>query len=173
MNGPSNVEFTNAGQVLIAIWPYSHDPLDAAIKALTRGYGTHAGFVRSNGRIIENFVPHVRERDFLPGEHLKVELYRLDGMTPADDARLERYFDEQLRNPPAYSIADLFRYAFDLPPRPGNACFCSQWVLRCLRLNLAPSKQPLVRLEYQDFASPRDLRLSPRLKPAYLPHVAR
>jgi hypothetical protein len=163
----------NAGQVLIAIWPYSHDPLDAAIKCLTRGYGTHASFVRTNGRIIENFLPHVRERDFLPGEHLKVELYRLEGMTPADDARMERWFDEQLKNPPLYSVIDLFRYAFDMPPRSGQACFCSQWVLRGLRQNLSSSKLPLTRLEYLDFASPRDLRISPRLKPAFLHHAPR
>jgi hypothetical protein len=36
-------------------------------------------------------------------------------------------------------------------------------VLRGLRLNLPAAKQPLVRLQYQDFASPRDLRISPLL----------
>lgn len=142
--------------------------MDGAIKFLTRGKGTHAMFVRGNRRVIENFWPHVRERDFAAGEIQTVELYRLDGMTPADSARLERWFDEQLRNPPPYSVRDLFRYAVDMPPVSGRSCFCSQWVLRGLRLNVPEAKQPLVRLEYRDFASPRDLRLSPRLIRTYL-----
>lgn len=150
-------------EVLIAIWPYSHDALDGAIKFLTRGYGSHAAFVRGNGKIVENFYPHVRERNWKPHEGRAVELYRIEGTTPADWNRLERWFDNQLQNPPSYSIRDLFRYAFDLPPINDSRCFCSQWVLRGLRLNLADKKQPLVRLQYQDFASPRDLRISPRL----------
>jgi hypothetical protein len=148
---------------LIAIWPHAHDPMDAAIKFLTRGEGTHAAFVRGNGKIIENFYPHVRERNWKPHEASRVELYELKGMTMQESNRLERWFDYQLANPPSYSIKDLFRYAFDLPPVAGRSCFCSQWVLRGLRLNVAESKQPLVRLQYQDFASPRDLRISPNL----------
>ena len=151
-------------QPLIAIWPHhAHDPLDAAIKFLTRGQGTHAGFVRCNRRIIENFWPHVRERDFAPGELKRVELYRLAWMAPLDVLRLERWFDEQLRHPPSYSVRDLFRYALDLPPVPGRSCFCSQWVLRGLRVNLPAILQPLVRLQYPDFAPPCALRQSPRL----------
>lgn len=152
-----------SGEVLIAIWPSAHDPLDGLIKFFTRGKGTHAAFVRGNNRIVENFYPHVHERQWKAGESLKVELYRIEGMTPADFDRLERWFDHELKNPPPYSIVDLFRYALDLQPRRGQGCFCSQFVLRGLRQCLAPSKQPLVRLQYQDFASPRDLRISPRL----------
>ena len=148
---------------LIAIWPKSHDPLDAAIKFCTRGYGTHAAFVRGNGKIIENFWPHVRERNWKPHEGKIVELYKLDGMTDADAGRLERWFNDELCSPSAYSVRDLFRYAFDMPPLPGRRCFCSQWVLRGLRINLHGDKQPLLRLEYPDWASPRDLRISPRL----------
>lgn len=153
-------------EVLIAIWPYAHDPLDAAIKALTRGYGTHAAFVRGNGRIVENFWPQVHERGWKEGERNKVELYRIGGANEKDWEKLEKWFDEELSNPVPYSWRDLLRFAFDMPPVSGKQCFCSQWVLRGLRMNLAPGKQPLVRLQYEDFASPRDLRISPCLKPA-------
>lgn len=148
---------------LIAIWPTAHDPMDAAIKFLTRGKGTHAAFVRPNGKIAENFFPHVRERDWLPGEIKRVELYQIADMTPEEGKRLDDWIAHQLNKPPSYSIRDLFRYALNLPPMPGRSCFCSQWVLRGVRINLPINKQPLVRLEYLDFASPRDLRISPRL----------
>ena len=184
-----------SAEILVAIWPYAHDPLDAAIKCLTRGYGTHAAFVRGNGKIIESFWPCVRERNWKPHEGKRVELYRVDGTTPADWNRLERWFDAQLAKPvppkwlcivmqipivsrwfaaqasnyrTIYSVRDLFRFAFDLPPVSTGECFCSMWDLRALRINLADTKQPLVRLEYQDFASPRDLRISPMLKPVHV-----
>jgi len=150
-------------EVLIGIWARGHDPLDSAIKLFQHGRGTHAGFIRGNGMIVENFLPCVRERQWQPGERATVEEYRIAGSTPDDWWQLERWFDEQLRNPPPYSVLDLFRYAITLPPRPGASCFCSMWVLRGLRLNLSPCKQPLARLEYPDWASPRDLRISPLL----------
>lgn len=150
-------------EVLIAIWPYAHDPMDAAIKFLTRGNGTHAAFIRGNGKIAENFWPHVHERGWKPGEAKKVELYRIQDSQPADWERFERWIDSELRHPAPYSIPDLFRYAINRPPAPGRQCFCSQWVLRGCRICLPYNRQPLVRLEYQDFASPRDLRISPRL----------
>ena len=158
--------FTNRhyDEPLVAIWPSAHDPLDAIIKFATHGQGTHAAFLRADGEtIVENFLPRVRERAFLPKERGKVELYRIAGSTPDDWAALEHWFDGQLRNPPPYSVLDLFRYALDLPPRPGAACFCSRWVLRGIRECLPACKQPLARLHYPDWASPRDLRISPLL----------
>ena len=153
------------GDVLIGLWKVAHNPLDAAIKVLTHGKVGHAGFIRGNGKIVENFYPHVHERDFENGERERVKLFRIDGQTPADNARLERWIDYELNFPPPYSIVDLFRYAANLPPKQGQGCFCSQWVLRGLRCCVAQHKQPLARLEYQDFASPRDLLVSPRLIP--------
>lgn len=151
------------GEVLIGIWAKGHDPLDSAIKLLTRGRGTHAAFIRASGNIIENFYPRVHERGWNPGERATVEEYRIAGSTPADWAALEKWFAHQLKNPPPYSVADLFRYAVNLPPRPGAACFCSMWVLRGIRLTLSACKQPLVRLEYPDYAPPTALRSSPLL----------
>jgi len=150
-------------EVLIGLSKINLNPLDLAIEILTHGRVGHALFVRSNGRIIENFWPHVHERDWSNGEREKTELYRIEGLTPADVVRLERWFDYEMLYPPPYSVLDLFRFALNQPPKHGNGCFCSQWVLRGLRTCLVPEKQPLVRLEYRDFASPRDLRISPRL----------
>jgi hypothetical protein len=152
-----------ADEVLVAIWMRGHDLLDSSIKFLTHGHGTHAAFIRGNGNIIENFYPRVRERGWSPGERAGVEEYRIAGSTPDDWALLEDWFDQQLKTPPPYSIPDLLRYAVNLPPRPGAACFCSMWVLRGLRLCLPACKQPLARLDYPDWASPRDLRISPLL----------
>ena len=151
------------GEVLVAIWPKGHDDLASAIRGITHGRGVHAAFVRASGNIIENFYPRVRERGWNPGERGLVELYRMAGSTPDDWARLESWFSEQLSNPPPYSIGDLFRYAFNMKPKPGPACFCSMFVLRGIRLCLPACKQPLARLEYPDWASPRDLRISPLL----------
>ena len=150
-------------EVLVGIWTHGHDAMDSAIKFLTRGRGTHAAFIRGNGNIIENFYPRVRERGWNPGERSKVEEYRIAGSTPDDWSSLETWFNEQLRHPPAYDILDLFRFALNMKPDKDAACFCSAWVLRGIRLNLCPCKQPLARLEYPDWASPRDLRMSPLL----------
>ena len=149
------------GEVLIGIWVKGHDPLDSTIKFLTRGDGTHAGFRRGNGKIVENFYPRVHERDLNPGE--QVDWFRIKGATTADFAKLEKWFDDQLKNPVAYSILDLFRYAVNLPPVEGGSCFCSMFVLRGCRLCLPPQCQPLVRLEYKDFAAPTQLYTSPIL----------
>lgn len=151
------------GEPLIIIWPTAHDPLDAAIKFLTHGKGTHAAFRRASGNIIESFWPRVRERGWRQGERRKVELYRIDGTGPAEWSALERWFDCELQFPAPYSIRDLFRYALGKPPLRGRSCFCSQWVLRGLSSCLAPEKMPLTRLEWPCWASPRDLRISPRL----------
>ena len=120
------------GEVLVAIWPKGHDDLASAIRGITHGRGVHAAFVRASGNIIENFYPRVRERGWNPGERGLVELYRMAGSTPDDWARLESWFSEQLSNPPPYSIGDLFRYAFNMKPKPGPACFCSMFVLMML-----------------------------------------
>jgi hypothetical protein len=152
-------------EVLIAIWPRGHDWMGWEIKFLTRGYGTHAAFIRPSGLIAENFLPHVRERAFRFGERKLVELYHLCGTDADDWAALDEWIRRELLNPPEYSVDDLFRYALNMPPRDSTACFCSQWVLRGLRECLAPDKQPLKRLEYQDFAPPNQLRSSPMLIP--------
>ena len=152
----------NIPAIYIAIWPRNHDWMAYEIRFITKGYGSHAAFVRQNGKIAENFYPHVRERDWKPGERAQVEVYKIP-CTQAEVDRLESWLDLQIQHPPKYSVADLFRYAFNLPPAKGIGCFCSQWVLRGVRINLAPEHQPLVWLEYQDFAPPTQLRSSPAL----------
>jgi hypothetical protein len=149
--------------VHIAIWPIAHDPLDAGIKLITHGTGGHASFVRGNGKIAENFWPHVHERLWKPGESRVVRVFRIEGLTPEGSAKLEVWIDKELAHPAPYSIKDLLRYAVDMPPAKGRGCFCSQWVLRGLRETQPAEIQPLVRLQYQDFGSPTQLLNSPRL----------
>jgi hypothetical protein len=151
-------------KVRIGIWINDHDIMGKAIRFLTHGLGTHAAFIRHDDTIVENFYPHVRLRAFKPKERKFVEVYELDGLTQAESDKLERWLDDQLDHPVSYSIRDLFRYALNWPPIQGNRCFCSMFVLRGLRENVSYRKQPLVRLPYEDYASPRDLRLSPLLK---------
>ena len=151
------------GEVLIVVWPKAHDALSGAIRFLTHGYGDHAAFRRPSGNIAEAFYPRVRERGWRQGERRQVEFYRIEGTGPIEWFALEAWITNELCNPPEYSIRDLFRYAFNKPPLPGRACFCSQWVLRGLKSCIPADKMPLVRLEWPCWASPRDLRISPRL----------
>lgn len=160
-------------EVLVAIWARGHDSLDSLIKLFTHGRGTHAAFVRGNGKIIENFFPRVREREFNEKDLNSVEIYRIVGSTKTHWKNLEKWFDQQLDSPPGYSIRDLFRYAFNMPPTKDSSCFCSEWVLRGIRLNLPEKLQPLVRLPYKDWASPRDLRISPRLQLIEAPVISK
>jgi hypothetical protein len=153
------------GEVLIAIWPRAHDVMSCEIKFFTRGYGTHAAFIRPSGLIAENFFPHVRERAFRFGERTLAELYHLQGTDANDWAALDEWIRRELLNPPEYSVSDLFRYALNMPPVKSTSCFCSQWVMRGLRECLTPNKLPVVRTEYQDFVPPSQLRSSPMLIP--------
>ena len=150
-------------EVLVLLWDKGHDAMDSAIRLITHGTATHAAFLRGNGRIVEDFYPRVRERDWRPGEAAKVGHYRIAGSTCDDWWRLERWLDWQVAHPQAYSIVDLIRYALHLPPAPGSAAFCSMFVLRGIRLQLSDCKQPLARLEHMDWASPAQLANSPLL----------
>lgn len=135
--------------------------MDSAIKFICHADGTHAAFRRRNGMVIENFWPHVHERELAIGE--QVEWYELAGMTKREGDNLESWFDKEMSNPSPYSIADLIRYAVNLPPKHGRGCFCSQWVCRGLREAVARERQPLVRLPFRDWVSPAMIRMSPRL----------
>ena len=154
--------YPKSGEVCIAIWTRGHDWMDGIIRWRTSGRGTHAAFVVDD-TIYENFWPRVRRRYWRAGEKEKVELYRLQDSTPADWHRLIRWMETELKNPPSYSIRDLFRFMMNIRPVRGRACFCSMWVLRGIRLCYPPKLQPLTRLQYEDYAAPATLRMSPRL----------
>ena len=133
-----------------------------AIRFITHGTGTHAAFVR-DGLIVENFYPHVRSRAFKPGEFEQVEYYEIDGgLGEQRFKNLSEWIDIQLSKPKSYSIADLFRYALNWPPLRGNSGFCSMFVLEGVIKNVC---QLLCRLPYKYYGSPRDIRISPLLKP--------
>ena len=153
------------GEVLVGLKIGGHDPLDSAIKFLTRGEAVHAFFIRGNDFIVENFYPHIHQRFWSPCERQECAEYRIAGSTPEDWGRLEHWFDLELRRVPPlqYSIVDLFRYAVHKPPLPGLRGFCSMFVLDGIRECCPPCKQPLARLQYRDYAPPESLRTSPLL----------
>lgn len=155
----------------ILIYPGHHDVLDGAIKFMTHGRGSHAAFLRDDDRTIhEAFWPQVRDRAVTPFDRVNAETYDLLGVTSAEHQEFERLFNSNLRRHIKYSVADLFRYALNLPSRDEHHTFCSRYVMFCLRAILADDQLPLVRLPDRDWASPRDLRISPRLHqvPHYL-----
>jgi len=180
----------------VLIWPGHHDPLDWGIKLLTHGAGTHAAFLRhacdqnqrlrqalaalQAGRRVEavgllvgmnvheSFYPCVRTRPFTVDDLALVEIYDLEGLSLAQQLAFEVLFSQHdgFRHKIRYPIADLFRYAVNLPARDElHGMFCSRYVLYCCRLVLHMEQLPLVRLPVKDWASPRDLRISPRLRP--------
>ena len=149
----------------ILIWPGHHDCLDAAIKCLTHGQGSHAAFLRSDDeRVHEAFWPRVRTRPLTDEDRAAAEVYRLEGVSDRQHAQFEWLFDSNDLANIEYSIADLFRFALNLQTRDEKHTFCSRYVMHCLQEVLQSHYQmPLVRLPDRDWASPRDLRISPKL----------
>jgi hypothetical protein len=148
----------------ILIWPGHHDALDCAIKFCTHGRGSHAAFLRADDATIhEAFWPQVRDRVVTPEDRRLAEVYELSGLSDRDHLAFEHLFDANLRRHIRYSIEDLVRFALNLPTRDEHHTFCSRYVMNCLRAILPGHDLPLVRLECRDWASPRDLRISPRL----------
>ena len=148
----------------ILIWPGHHDPVDALIKFLTHGRGSHAGFLRDDDVTIhEAFWPELRDRIVMPHDRRVAEVYELEGVTGHQHEQFEKLFDYNLNRRIKYSIVDLVRYAVNCPSRDEHHTFCSRYVLYCLHAILHDQQMPLVRLPDRDWASPRDLRISPRM----------
>lgn len=146
--------------VRAAIWTrHPGDELGEAIDFVTHGNAQHAGFIRGNGLIHENYYPHVRDRAVLAAEKPFIRVFEIQGLTPELSAKLERHFDEYLATGWNYSIADLFRIQFNLPAPADGSGVCSQYVYHHLRMIGLP---PLVRCT-EDFITPRDLLISPNL----------
>lgn len=150
----------------ILIWTGHHDPLDAAIKFFTHGRGTHAAFLRADGVTVhEAFWPRVRDRALTEADYKNARAFTLEGLYPHQAEDFEDLFDHNLRRGIEYSIGDLFRYALNMPSRDERHTFCSRYVLYCCGRLLRHEQMPLVRLPDRDWASPRDLLISPRLVP--------
>lgn len=153
----------------ILIWTGHHDPLDAAIKFLTHGRGSHAAFLRADGVTVhEAFYPRVRDRAMMPIDRKNAEAFELEGLSKTHHRSFEHLFDSNLRRGIEYSVLDLVRYAINLPSRDEHHTFCSRYVLHCCHAILTDELMPLVRIPNHDWASPRDLRISPRLTPTKL-----
>lgn len=147
--------------VKVAIWTlHPGDALGEAIDFITHGPAQHAGFIRGNGRIHELYVPVLRDRDIIDGERPFIRAFDIAGLTDDLSAKLERHFDVYLgAADTGYSIEDLFRIALNIPKPPDGSMVCSQYVFHMLKMIGLP---PLERCE-EDFISPRDLWISPRL----------
>ena len=147
--------------------------MDGAIKFLTHGRGTHAAFLRaarSSGSnrmtVHEAFWPRVRDRALTDEDRKNARAFELEGITHRQTLAFERLFDANLRRGIEYSVADLFRFALNIPSRDESHTFCSRYVLHCCHEILHECQMPLVRIPDGDWASPRDLLISPRLIPA-------
>lgn len=147
--------------VKAAIWSiHPGDLLGEAITFETHGPAQHAGFIRGNGRIHELYLPAPRDRDIQDAERPYLMALDIEGLTPDISAALERHFDDVLASDAIhYSIEDMFRIKFNLPPPPDGGLVCSQYVFWHLTMVNLP---PLVRCA-RDFITPRDLLISPRL----------
>jgi hypothetical protein len=152
--------------VKVAIWTqHPGDVLGDAIDFVTHGCAQHAGFIRGNGRIHELYPPQVRDRDIADGERPFLKTFDPEGLTDGLSAKLERHFDAVLEwtakgDGISYSVEDLFRIWLNIPKPPDGQMVCSQYVFHMLRMIGLP---PLVRCD-EDFISPRDLWISPRLE---------
>jgi hypothetical protein len=147
--------------VRVAIWTtHPGDLLGQAINFVTHGSAQHAGFIRSDGRIHELYFPQVRDRVMLADEIPYIRQFEIEGLTSELSAKLERHFDLLVKEGAVkYSVADLFRILFNVEKPIDGAMVCSQYVFhRLMEIGLPP----LVRCE-EDFISPRDLLISPRL----------
>ena len=133
-----------------------------------------AGFQLKGMKVHESFYPRVRTRPFTLEDLAQVEIYDLEGVTLAEHYLFEAEFNRHdgFRHRIRYPMEDLFRYAVNLPARENtdrveelHGMFCSRYVMYDCRRVLPMAKLPLVRLPTRDGASPRDLRVSPRLLP--------
>jgi len=148
----------------ILIWPGHHDALDFAIKFFTHGRGSHAAFLRDDlATVHEAFWPEVRDREFTEADRLAAQVFNLPGLNEKEHATFEHLFDSNLNRHIRYSVSDLFRFAFNLPVKDEQHTFCSRYVMHCLQAVLPCHRLPLTRLPDRDWASPRDLFISPRL----------
>lgn len=160
------------GHMKILIWTGSvgsagFEPIDAAIRFITHGRGTHAAFLRDDDATVhEAFWPKVRDRVLTDLDRQNATAFRLEGVTHKQAEAFEHLFDANLRRGIEYSITDLFRYALNMPSRDEFHTFCSRYVLHCCHAILHDTQMPLVRIPDHDWASPRDLLISPRLMPA-------
>jgi len=150
--------------VKILIWTKHPEALGRAIAFCTHGAGYHAAFLRENGLIHEAYWPRLRERAVTRFDRQNAEVYEVAGVDSDRQHReFEHLFSYNLNRHIEYSVSDLFRFLLRLPNRDEHHTFCSRYVMHCLHAILEDDQLPLVRLDNNDWVSPRDLRISPRL----------
>ena len=149
--------------------PDQNQRLRMAMAAFKAGRRMEAMVLLDGMKVHESFYPCVRTRPFTLGDLLLVEFYDLEDVSLQQHVLFEALFNQHdgFRHKIRYPIEDLFRYAVNLPARDElHGMFCSRYVMYCCRQVLRAEQLPLVRLPVKDWASPRDLRISPRLAPS-------
>jgi|TARA_R110000868_G_scaffold195048_6_gene440756 hypothetical protein len=149
----------------IIIWTNRKGIINRLIRFFTHGKGTHAGFLRSDNKTIhEAFWPKVRDRQITAKDYKEAEVFEISGLTKQQHKEFEILFNINIKKRIHYSIADLFRYLFNMPNKRHYHTFCSRYIIGCCQTVLKDNQVPLVRLPSKDWASPRDLLISPLLK---------
>ena len=149
--------------------PDQNQRLRMAMAAFKAGRRMEAMVLLDGMKVHESFYPCVRTRPFTLEDLLLVEFYDLEDVSLQQHVLFEALFNQHdgFRHKIRYPIEDLFRYAVNLPARDElHGMFCSRYVMYCCRQVLRAEQLPLVRLPVKDWASPRDLRISPRLAPS-------
>lgn len=118
---------------------HAHDPLSWVIKEATREEYVHSAALvnEATHEIIEAYYPHVRKRVLADAELAGIDVFAIDGITPAQEAAMVAWLEKARTDHAPYSIANLFRFEapFRLvigeaqsPTTPNASEFCSQLV---------------------------------------------
>ena len=149
----------------VLIWPGHHDWMDGLIKFFSHGRGSHVAFLRCDGVTVhEAFYPRVRDRRLSEEDKRLAEVYEVEGITQAQELALEHLWNHNLTLGIEYSFLDCARFALNMPSKDERHTMCSRYAMHCLHAVLPYPRMPLLRVPYGDWVSPRDLRMSPRLK---------
>lgn len=153
-------------RVKILIWTkHPGDLLGEAIDFFTHGVAEHAGFLDSDGTVVEAYWPKLRRRPLLDAERQYVRAFVIRGVTEAQEAELSARMAQDLQHPPAYSGWDLLRFLFNVPTGDERSTFCSRYDQHTLESVLPQELWPLIRCQAGDWVSPRDLYVSNMLVP--------
>jgi hypothetical protein len=153
----------------ILLWSFHPgDLLGEIIVDITHGPAEHAGFLRGNGLIHELYLPRVRDRKMLATEAAGIRCFDIESITDPLGVALESSFTAALAVQINYSVEDLFRVLFNVPMPNERASYCSRYVYHTVATMLPEACWPLVRCT-DDFITPRDLLIAPRLHEIALP----
>jgi hypothetical protein len=118
---------------------HTNDPLSWVIKEATRADYVHTAALvnEDTHEIIEAYFPHVRKRVLADSELAGIDVFAIDGITPAQEAAMVAWLEKARTDNAPYSIANLFRFEMPFrlvigeakePAQPNVSEFCSQLI---------------------------------------------